>query len=726
MLIPSYGVIKEEFGIPESLIAIPDASFVLISAGFALVWGYYTDRVNRTKVILAGAFSWTIGMMLTAFSVSFEMLLLSRGLSGAGLGCVLPVGYSIISDAIPPDERSGWFGTIAILSSVSNGIGQGLSSFLGPILTWRFPFLLLSGISVFVIFIMFFVKIPQRGASENELMDLTELNLEYTYRISKDDLTEIVKKKTNRMLIIQGFFAIIPGTILVYFMTSMLATHYFNALPVEIRLQTATIFAGMVGIGYLLGNALMSYIGDILYRKNKKNRTRFATICMALSVPFVILMLLSIRPISTEFVESMNYPETIPTEDITSYMISTIVRVFEVYPSYIYYFVFAFIGSILSTGWVSNKNAVMVDVNLPEHKGTATSFFSLSEQVGKGITLLISFTLISILGSVYNMMFFAVFFWVPAAFLWFFASRAVEEDMATKSLLLSERKQVSLIDYIFEIEIQMDRAIQKIQDAKYYLQSDEKKFFDLISDSIKILTFCEREGVNRSITNIQEKAHIMKLRALMVKKDAKKIYKDLKTDLTNQERDRLQQDLRQIFMLIGEWEKSSFGELQTYYEDAYLKIVEARLNRKSNLVLSFSKINEAIGIYNRTQRLLKERMENVEESSDLSELDEEEITAYKKEKDLLERCNKSLAATMKLKEEFESILQELYENNITNKDLVKISELMQEFNVDFYEIIVDTFGNDEKTKQTLKRLLDRIDEIFNEYDKLKETEFTVY
>ncbi|MEJ2280174.1 MAG: MFS transporter, partial [Candidatus Lokiarchaeota archaeon] len=139
MLIPSYAAIQKEFHIQEAFIAIPDASFVLVSACFALIWGYYTDRVNRTKLIIAGAFSWTVGMLLTAFSVNYIMLISSRMLSGVGLGCVLPVGYSIISDAIPPDERSGWFGMLAVLSSISNGIGQGLSSFLGPILSWRFP-----------------------------------------------------------------------------------------------------------------------------------------------------------------------------------------------------------------------------------------------------------------------------------------------------------------------------------------------------------------------------------------------------------------------------------------------------------------------------------------------------------------------------------------------------------------------------------------------------------
>ena len=724
MLIPSYGVIRIEFNIPEALIAIPDAFFLLTSASFALIWGYYTDRIDRIKVIMAGAFSWTFGMILTAFSTNFSMLLISRMASGMGLGCVLPVGYSIISDAIPPDERSGWFGTLAILSSVSNGVGQGLSSFVGPILGWRFPFFLLSGISIIIVFVLFFVKIPQRGASENELLDMVEMNLEYSYKISKKDLSSILKKKTNRYLIIQGFFAIIPGTILVYFMTSMLSSHYFNVLPNEIRLQTATIFAGLLGIGYLLGNVIMSYIGDILFRINKKNRTRLATTCMILSIPFVFLTLFSIQTLSSEFVTNLSYPDPIPTEEITSYIISTIIEIFKIYPSYIYYFIFGFIGSIFSTGWVSNKNAVMVDVNLPEHKGTSTSFFSLSEQVGKGITLLISFTLISILGSVFNMMIFAIFFWIPSALLWFFAGKSVEVDMANKSKILSERKQVNLLDYIFELEIQMDRAIQKIQDSKYYILSNQIKFNKLLDDAIKIFNYCEKVGEVRSITNIEKRAHELNIKALSIKTMANQIFQILNLDdLSAIEIDMLNEDLRQIILKIAEGEKSTFGELQIYYEDAYLKIIEARLLRKNDLIKSKEKILLAIKIYERVKSLLNERLEEI---TDNSQLTEEDLFVYEKEQDLFKKCSSILIATNKLKEDIEGVFKKLEEKGINENDLKKILELTLEYNVNLYKVIIDTFGQDKKTKTAIKEILSEIDAIFNDYDKFKEEELKVF
>jgi MFS family permease len=724
MLIPSYGAIQLEFHIPQALIAIPDAFFVLNSALFALLWGYYTDRINRKRVIIVGAFSWTIGMMLTASSGSYYILVFSRILSGAGLGCVLPVGYSIISDAIPPEERSGWFGTLAILSSISNGAGQGLSSFLGPILTWRFPFILLSIISIIVVIILFFVRIPQRGASEDELLELVQFDLEYSYRISKEDLKIIVKKKTNRNLIIQGFFSIIPGTVLVYFTTSMLALQYFNQIPLEIRLQTATIFAGMIGIGYILGNSVFARLGDVLFRRNKKNRARLATICLILSIPFALILLLSLRPIDPSDL-NITYPSPIPTDELFKYILLTIGEIFLVYPTYIIFFIFALIASMLGAGPVANRSAVMIDVNMPEHKGTAASFFKLSEQTSKGITLLISYTLISIFGSIFNMIFFSIFFWLPAAVFWFLASRNVEKDMSTKSRILSERKQLSLIDYIFELEIQMDRAIQKVQDSKYYILNEQSKFLKLLEDALLIFKFCEREGVSRSITNIQKKAHIMYLRILLIKHEAKKIFDKLnESDLTEDERRQHIKDLRQIYVKISEWEKSTFGEIQTYYEDAYIKIIEARLNRKQHLFKGLGSISEAIKIYERVKYLLSERLEIVKEKSELTE---DESIVRDKEQDLYDLCLKSLSLTTKLKEEIEFLLlNQLKEKGIQEKDLLKISDLSEEYDVDLFAIILDTFQEDNKTKKALIETLEKIDNLFNQYDKWKEIDLKVF
>jgi hypothetical protein len=185
----------------------------------------------------------------------------------------------------------------------------------------------------------------------------------------------------------------------------------------------------------------------------------------------------------------------------------------------------------------------------------------------------------------------------------------------------------------------------------------------------------------------------------------------------------LNEDLRQIVLKIAEGERSTFGDLQIYYEDAYLKIIEARLLRKNDLIKSMGKILEAIKIYERVKNLLNERLEII---LDKTELSKEDKFVYDKEQALLEKCSKALIATNNLKEEFEGIFEKLEEKGITEKDLKKISELTLEYNVNLYKVIVETFGQDKQTKDIILEVLNEIDAIFNEYDKLKELELKVF
>ena len=431
-----------------------------------------------------------------------------------------------------------------------------------------------------------------------------------------------------------------------------------------------------------------------------------------------------VKPVHISMLD-ITYPDPIATAEITKYIFATIVGIFSKYPNFIYYFIFGLVGTILSAGPVANRNAVMIDINLPEHRGTSVSFLNLSEQVGKGLTLLISYLLITLLGGIYNMMLFSAILWIPAIILWIFANKTVGKDLALKSMILSERMQVGLIDYIFELEIQMDRAIQKIQDSKYYLYNNPEKFDKLVGEAIKIFRKIERASEFRSITNIIEKAKELNVKATVIKKMTKQIFKIIKEekDISIQERELLEQDLRQIELMINEGEKSTFGQLQIYYEDAYLKMIEARLLRKNNITQSFDKILEAIKIYERVKNLLNERLD---ETLDESKFTEEDKTVLQKEKDLFNKCSNALLATRRLKSEFEGIMSQLREKGIKEEDLIKITELAREYNLDFNKILMETFGQDAKVIKDFIKITDKIDKIFDEYDKWKETNLTVF
>ena len=99
---------------------------------------------------------------------------------------------------------------------------------------------------------------------------------------------------------------------------------------------------------------------------------------------------------------------------------------------------------------------------------------------------------------------------------------------------------------------------------------------------------------------------------------------------------------------------------------------------------------------------------------------------YEKERELLEKTYNALVATNILKNEIEGVFKKLEEKGITEKDLRKISDLTYEYHVNLYDVIVDTFGQDRRTKDIIMEILEEIDAIFNEYDKLKTLELKVF
>ena len=93
---------------------------------------------------------------------------------------------------------------------------------------------------------------------------------------------------------------------------------------------------------------------------------------------------------------------------------------------------------------------------------------------------------------------------------------------------------------------------------------------------------------------------------------------------------------------------------------------------------------------------------------------------------VIEKCSKSLNATIKLKKEIEYAIDQLKEKGIQRDDLRKISDLAQEYHVDLGDVIVDTFKQDDETKDALIETLEKIDESFHQYQKWKEVDFKVF
>lgn len=723
MLIPSYGVMVSYYKVDSSMAGIPDAVFVFVSAGFAVLWGYYTDKIDRNRVASIGAFLGSLGTLLTAFntiqnSQGFYLLILSRAITGAGLGSIVPVVYSVLADVVPADKRSQSFGVLAIMSSISNGIGQGLSSFLGESanifgMGFRFPFFAISIFSIGLIFLLFFVKLPNLGSTESDLESLKDFELEYIYQLSAKDITQILKKKTNLAMFIQGFLCIIPGTLIVYFLTSLFSSPengLFKVLDPSIRLQASSIMAALVGVGYIVGNWVLAIAGDHVFKKRRRNRVLLGAISLILAVPLSLGFILSAIPLK----ESIN---TLLSPD--SGVFDVLIVIFQNYPQYVSFFIFAFFGSLFSAATVANRGAIIVDVNLPEHRGTTVSFFNLSEQLGKGLTLLLSWPLMTFFGNFLpainpqkSLLLFAVMFFVPAAGLWFYASRKVEKDLDDKSMILRERTQLTFIDYIFELEIKLDEGILMVHDAKHSLGVDNSFSMDRFNKAIKIFQSIETRAIRQrseGLVDLVNHAHNLSLKAIVLKTELKAILKLEKSGEIKPNG----VEFNQLRYKIDEWwERSDLGKIEVLNDSGILKVVESRLLRKYNLFKTLRGLTEAIEIFKRVEILARERL--VDEGS--KKLTDEEKTFQNRTKDLMSKATTVKLNTISLRERLDEYVSAINKEGVSSDELEKSISLAAEYKIPFLEILIEV-AKKKKNKKIFGKISREIDDLFDSYDE---------
>ncbi len=117
--------------------------------------------------------------------------------------------------------------------------------------------------------IFFGVREPQRGGSEPEMAGVEQVT---TYRFSWPAAKALFRKRSLRLLFVQGFFGVFPWNVITFW--------FFTYLEKERGYTGTTLFVTMaaavlvLAAGYPLGGAL----GDALFQRTPRGRVIVATI----------------------------------------------------------------------------------------------------------------------------------------------------------------------------------------------------------------------------------------------------------------------------------------------------------------------------------------------------------------------------------------------------------------------------------------------------------------
>ena len=168
---PILGLLSAEFSdvsmtMIKMLVTMP-AIFIMV---ICLLTGWLSTKISKKKLILIGIVLYMIGGLGGGMAKSYGSLLGFRVVLGFGIGLIMPLVASVITDLFDGEERSKMLGLSAAVCTFGGVIATVASGMLSTI-SWRHSFLVY-GVAVLV-FIVTFFGLPESSDRESVKADAT-------------------------------------------------------------------------------------------------------------------------------------------------------------------------------------------------------------------------------------------------------------------------------------------------------------------------------------------------------------------------------------------------------------------------------------------------------------------------------------------------------------------------------------------------------------------------
>jgi MFS transporter, AAHS family, 4-hydroxybenzoate transporter len=105
--------------------AVFSITFVGLLVG-SLIYGWIADRFGRRLTIIFGVFNFAIPVVLTIWATTVTQLSILRFVGGIGMGGIVPIAYTLVSEYAPRRMRS----TVTVITNAGYNIGAALGGLI--------------------------------------------------------------------------------------------------------------------------------------------------------------------------------------------------------------------------------------------------------------------------------------------------------------------------------------------------------------------------------------------------------------------------------------------------------------------------------------------------------------------------------------------------------------------------------------------------------------------
>jgi MFS family permease len=375
----------------------------------AFFWVGLEDRLSkkysssRKHLLIFATIIWSAGLYLTSLANSFTELFAYQMLTAVGYAAITPLAYSIAVDLTRPENRAKTFGLLDVGGMVGGGIGFLLAGTLVDYVPWGVPFVIIATFGLITAGFALNIRDPKKGRQDHELRDILNQNVDYNYHISKGNLSTMLKRKTNLLILILNLILYIAsGSITYYFIRMMVNDHGFPS-------SLAVLFFLAVFASQAVGCLFWTRRADKKFAQNKNGKIRVMIESLTTGPIFLIIAYSLVFSISE----------------------ASVIGIFTI---------LVMVGMFLLSGLFAISFTILGETNTPELRTTIFSLNNLGQTLGRGIGIALIGILFVTSGNIYHWGFVIMGFIYFGAILFVLPLlHSVPNELAYLSGLLQER-----------------------------------------------------------------------------------------------------------------------------------------------------------------------------------------------------------------------------------------------------------------------------------------------
>jgi MFS family permease len=454
LVLPNQVLIAADLGIYFDTIGLILGFYIIIHGISIICFGYLTDIIERKKLLIFAGILWSITAIIHILISHVVHLFFARISAAIASGVTGPLAISYLADIVSSDSRSKMFAVWSFISTIgslfagifalafnqipyeridieSESIRENIDfitlNYPNLLNTWRLPFLLLGIIALIFTFLnIFLTQEPKRAAKDKFLEDiLCDDTLQYSYKIKFSDFKFILTRKSNIFLIINLFDVVVSGLLIAYifpYFELELGISFGDPLGLS---AIIALFAIIVPLGFFIGQFGLAHWGDKKVKKGDlSGRVKVATICGIFNIPFLLIGFLMTPNVANQ----------------TFFLTKLSVNIGSFWLLWIIFGLFIGVGLGFSLGIAPNWYSSLIDVNLPEHRGTMVAMGLFIDTFGRALGIILGGFVINMTNSfswtiIWSTLIFGIIstcFWIPL----FFTSK---KDAAEINQIMKER-----------------------------------------------------------------------------------------------------------------------------------------------------------------------------------------------------------------------------------------------------------------------------------------------